>query len=60
MRLHDTPPPTSLLAPPRFGFGSPHLKKESLPTLAPESLRTKSRRASHVVPVLSVPTTTGD
>lgn len=55
----DTPPPTPSLAPPHFGFGSGWGQKESLPTLAPESLRKNPRRASHVVPVLSVATHTG-
>lgn len=38
MRLRDTPPPTPLLAPPDFGFGSGWAKKESLSPLAPEVL----------------------
>lgn len=59
MCLRDTPSPTLRLAPPDFGFGSRWAKKESLPTLAPESLRKNPRRASRVVPVLSVPTNTG-
>jgi hypothetical protein len=59
MRLRDTPSPTPSLATPHFGFGSRVANKESLPTLAPESPRTKSRRATHVVPVLSVATHTG-
>lgn len=59
MCLRDTPSPTPRLATPHFGFGSRWAKKESLPTLAPESPRKKPRRASRVVPVLSVPTNTG-
>ena len=31
----DTPSPTPPLAPPDFGFGSPHPKKESLPSSLP-------------------------
>lgn len=59
MRLRDTPSPTPLLAPPHFGFGSEGAKKESLPPSLPSRLEKNSRRATHVMPVLSVPTHTG-
>lgn len=59
MRLGTPPPLPEFLGEGDFGFGSPSPKKESLPPLAPESPRKNSRRATHVMPVLSVPTHTG-
>ena len=48
MRLRDTPPPTPLLAPPDFGFGSERAKKESLPP-SPLMRRSKNCVASRRV-----------
>lgn len=40
--LRDTPSPTSPLAPPYFGFGSPPPEKESLPSSFPSRLEKSS------------------
>lgn len=53
MRLGTPPPPSSSSREGDFGFGSPPPEKESLPSSLPSRLEKNSRRASHVMPVLS-------